>query len=87
MKASEFIEKHKKLISKYDVTFTDNCDLWSAVDSLDYYKGDTFLFSITGIGYSSDGKSLVCGDFADYLKILSNGLKEEFKHRDDENIL
>ena len=78
MKVNEFIEKHKELISKYNVTFADNCDLWSAVDGFDYYEGDTFIFTITGICYSNDGKSLVCGDFADYLNILSNGLKEEF---------
>lgn len=78
MNVEVFKQKHKELISKYDVTFTDNCDLWSAVDGFDYYKGDTFIFSISGIGYSRDGKSLVCGDFADYLNILSNGLKEEF---------
>ena len=79
MKAEQFIKEHKELITKYGVTFCDNCDLWSAVDGFEYYKDEKFIFSISGIRYSNDGKSLVCGDFADYLQILSKGLKEEYE--------
>lgn len=79
MKHEEFIKQHKELILKYDVTFCDNSDLWSAVDGFEYYKGDNYIFTITGIRYSNDGDSLVCGDFADYLEILRKGLKEEYE--------
>lgn len=86
MTREKFNEEHKKLISKYNIGFEWNCDLWSVADGIMYYGKETddkddewnkYLFTITGIGYANSGE--LTGDFEGVVKILTDGLFEHYK--------
>jgi len=81
MKTAIFINKHKRILKRYNVNFEPDCDYYSMVNGSYYYDmkiseemtDDSFIIHIMGIGIC-DG--YIGGDPEGYLKLLSKSLRE-----------
>jgi hypothetical protein len=90
MTTNIFNKRHKAILKKHNVCFEEDCDLWSLVRGLIYYKGQPeddgeFLVHITGIYYDSNG--VLSGDLEKYLKLLDSELTDILKsNKEKENV-
>ena len=76
--SESFRHYHNLLLHKYEVSFENNCDLWSLVNGNLYYdKNGKFISHINGgIRYDKNGDWF--GNLRGYLIVLEKALIEYF---------